>query len=294
MLDLPLAHQLVTALPRKAVLLLVGDVDQLPSVGPGRVLGDMIDSDQIAVARLTEIFRQAQDSAIITNAHRINQGLLPESCTPSKPGDFYLIPAEEAEEVDRKLQGLLRDKLRSRFHLDPRRDIQVLTPMQRGQLGARNLNDRIQNLLNPRGDQIDRFGVVFRVGDRVMQVLNNYDRDVYNGDMGRIVDIDREESCVWVDIGGEKKNYPFHELDELVLSYAVTIHKSQGSEYPCVVIPLHTQHYMMLQRNLLYTAVTRGKGLVIVIGPAKALRMAVRNTDGSKRVTCLGQRIARV
>ncbi len=293
MLDLPLAHQLVSALPREAVLLLVGDVDQLPSVGPGRVLGDLIDSDRIAVARLTEIFRQAQDSAIITNAHRINRGILPETCSPAHPGDFYLIPAEEAEDVDRKLQGLLREKLRSRFRLDPRRDVQVLTPMQRGPLGARNLNDRIQQLLNPRGDQIDRFGTIFRVGDRVMQILNNYDRDVYNGDMGRIVDIDREDACVWVDIGGEKKSYPFHELDELVLSYSVTIHKSQGSEYPCVVIPLHTQHYMMLQRNLLYTAVTRGKKLVIVVGPAKALQMSVRNTDGSQRHTRLAQRLAR-
>lgn len=291
MLDLPLAHQLVAALPPKAVLLLVGDVDQLPSVGPGRVLADLIESDRVAVARLTEIFRQAQDSAIVTNAHRINQGLLPETCTPSNPGDFYLIPAEEAEEVDRKLQDLLHQRLAKRFRLDPRRQVQILTPMQRGPLGARNLNDRIQQLLNPRGDQIERFGTVFRVGDRVMQILNNYDRDVYNGDMGRIVDIDREEACVWVDIGGDKKSYPLNELDELVLSYAVTIHKSQGSEYPSVVIPLHTQHFMMLQRNLVYTAVTRGKKLVILIGPAKALQMAVRNVDGSHRHTRLSERL---
>ena len=291
MLDLPLAHKLIRALPPKAVLILVGDVDQLPSVGPGSVLKDVLLSDRVPVCRLTEIFRQAADSRIVTNAHQVNQGIVPTGCSASDPGDFYILPAETPEEVWSKLRGLLSGKLRSSFHMDPKRDVQVLTPMQRGELGARTLNSRLQNLLNPSGEKVERFGSVFRVGDRVMQILNNYDKEVFNGDMGTVVALDQEEQRLWVDLGGNKVDYSFQELDELVLSYAVTIHKSQGSEYPCVLLPLHTQHYVMLQRNLLYTAITRGKQLVIVVGPAQALRMACQNADSGQRNTLLAQRI---
>jgi len=291
MLDLPLAHQFVRALPPHAVLILVGDVDQLPSVGPGSVLRDLIDSQVVPVARLTEIFRQAGDSAIVANAHRIHRGEFPIGCTPERPGDFYHLPAETPEEIWSRIQGLLGRRLRETFDLDPRTQAQVLTPMQRGDLGARTLNQSIQRLLNPKGETVERFGITYRVGDRVMQTQNNYDKDVYNGDMGLIVGLDREEQTVWVDMTGRKIEYHFNELDELMLSYAVTVHKSQGSEYPCVLIPLHTQHFMMLQKNLLYTAVTRGKRLVILIGPAKAIHMALNNADSHHRVTSLKQRL---
>lgn len=291
MLDIHLAHQLVRALPPKAVLILVGDVDQLPSVGPGSVLRDLIDSQTVTTCRLTEIFRQAGDSAIVTNAHRINQGEFPVGCTPKQPGDFYHVPAETPDEVWDRIRGLLASRLQKSFHLDPRRDAQVLTPMRRGDLGARTLNQSIQTLLNPRGEGVERYGVVFRVGDRVMQTLNNYDKEVFNGDMGQIVAMDAGEQTLWVDMSGNKVAYHFNELDELGLSYAVTVHKSQGSEYPCVIIPLHTQHYMMLRRNLLYTAVTRGKRLVVLVGPSKAIGMALRNAESHRRVSRLKERL---
>jgi len=291
MLDLQLAHQVIRALPEKALLLLVGDVDQLPSVGPGSVLRDVIESGSVPVCRLTEIFRQAQNSAIIVNAHRINQGEYPVSSSQQYPGDFYIVPAEEPGQVWAKIRGLMTGALKKSFGMDPLRDAQILTPMQRGGLGARALNSEIQALVNPRGDFVERFGVTFRVGDRVMQTLNNYDKDVFNGDMGHIVSIDPMERELWVDMGGQKINYSFNELDELVLSYAITIHKSQGSEYPCVILPLHTQHYMMLQRNLLYTAVTRGKRLVIVVGSPKAISMALSRADTRLRIGCLRQRL---
>jgi len=291
MLDLPLANKLISAIPKEAVLILVGDVDQLPSVGPGSILRDIMRSEIVPVCRLTEIFRQAADSQIITNAHRINKGEFPVSCSPKNPGDFYHIEAETAADVWNKMRGLLGKRLREHFHLDPLRQVQVLTPMQRGELGARNLNESIQKLLNPNAEGVERFGVRYQVGDRVMQVLNNYEKEVFNGDMGQLVGIDQNEQLCWVDMGGKKVEYGFNELDELSLSYAVTIHKSQGSEYPCVILPLHTQHYMMLQRNLLYTGVTRGKQLVIVVGPSKALRMALQQADSQKRVSLLAERL---
>ncbi|MDF3128173.1 ATP-dependent RecD-like DNA helicase [Kiritimatiellaeota bacterium B1221] len=291
MLDLPLANKLIAAIPQNAVLILVGDVDQLPSVGPGSVLRDIIRSDTVPVCRLTEIFRQAADSRIITNAHKINKGEFPNSCTPANPGDFYHIEAETPEDVWGRIRGLLSKRIQSNFHLDPRREVQVLTPMQRGELGARNLNQSIQKLLNPKGDGVERYGIRYQVGDRVMQIMNNYDKEVFNGDMGMLIGIDREDQVVWVDMAGKKVDYGFNELDELTLSYAVTIHKSQGSEYPCVILPLHTQHYMMLQKNLLYTGVTRGKKLVILVGPSKAIRMALQNADSQKRVSLLAERL---
>jgi exodeoxyribonuclease V alpha subunit len=291
MLDLPLANKLIAAIPKEAVLLLVGDVDQLPSVGPGSILRDIMRSETVPVCRLTEIFRQAADSQIITNAHRINKGEFPVSCSPKNPGDFYHIEAESAADVWSKIRGLLGKRLREHFHLDPLRQVQVLTPMQRGELGARNLNEAIQKLLNPAAEGVERFGVRYQVGDRVMQVLNNYEKEVFNGDMGQLVGIDQTDQLCWVDMGGKKVEYGFNELDELSLSYAVTIHKSQGSEYPCVILPLHTQHYMMLQRNLLYTGVTRGKQLVILVGPSKAIRMALQHADSQKRVSLLAERL---
>jgi exodeoxyribonuclease V alpha subunit len=291
MLDLPLAHKLLRALPTAATLILVGDVDQLPSVGPGSILHDLIQSREVSVCRLTEIFRQAADSHIVTNAHKVNHGEFPTGCTNSAPGDFYHLPAETPSEVWSKIRGLLSGKIRSSFGLDPRRDVQVLTPMQRGELGARNLNQQVQQLLNPGGDGVEKFGIHYRVGDRVMQIQNNYEKEVFNGDMGLVAALDREEQQLWVDMSGTKVAYSFHELDELVLSYAVTIHKSQGSEYPCVILPLHTQHYVMLQRNLLYTGITRGKRLVILIGPQQAVRMAVQNSDAGKRTTLLKERL---
>ncbi len=291
MLDLHLAYQVIRALPANAVLLLVGDVDQLPSVGPGSVLRDVIESGAVPVCRLTEIFRQAQNSAIVMNAHRVNRGEFPVSGSQTHPGDFYIVPAETPEEVWSKIRGLLKGALQNKFGIDPRRDAQLLTPMQRGGLGARALNTEIQALLNPRGDFVERFGTTFRVGDRVMQTLNNYDKDVFNGDMGRVAAIDPMERELWVDMAGHKVSYSFNELDELVLSYAITIHKSQGSEYPCVILPLHTQHYMMLQRNLLYTAVTRGKRLVILVGNNKAIAMAVNRADTHHRLGCLKNRL---
>ncbi|WFB34576.1 ATP-dependent RecD-like DNA helicase [Kiritimatiellota bacterium B12222] len=291
MLDLVLANKLISAIPKKAVLILVGDVDQLPSVGPGSVLRDIMRSDTVQVCKLTEIFRQAADSQIITNAHRINKGEFPHGCTPQHPGDFYHIEAETPGEVWTKIKSLLSKRIHANFGLDPRRDVQVLTPMQRGELGARNLNQSIQSLLNPHGEGIERFGIRYQVGDRVMQVMNNYEKEVFNGDMGTLIALDREEQTLWVDMAGKKVDYGFNELDELTLSYAVTIHKSQGSEYPCVILPLHTQHFMMLQRNLLYTGVTRGKQLVILVGPSKAIRMALQNADSQKRVSLLAERL---
>jgi exodeoxyribonuclease V alpha subunit len=199
---------------------------------------------------------------------------------------------EEPEQLWERIRGLLAGKLKSRFNIDPATQAQVLTPMQRGGLGARALNVEIQKLLNPAGESVERFGSTFRVGDRVMQTFNNYEKDVYNGDMGQIIALDPEEQELWVDMGGHRVSYRFSELDEIVLSYAVTIHKAQGSEYPCVILPLHTQHYMMLQRNLLYTGVTRGKKLVILVGSPKAISMAIRNADTNRRIGCLRQRLA--
>ncbi|MEX2605803.1 MAG: ATP-dependent RecD-like DNA helicase [Kiritimatiellia bacterium] len=291
MLDLVLANQVIRAIPSDAVLILVGDVDQLPSVGPGSVLRDIMRSDTVPICRLTEIFRQAANSHIVTNAHRINKGEFPHGCSPSNPGDFYHIEAETPAEVWGKIQGLLSKQLQSHFHLDPRRDVQVLTPMQRGDLGARHLNESIQKLLNPQGDGVERFGIRYQVGDRVMQVQNNYEKEVFNGDMGLMTALDRGEQLCWVEMSGKRVQYGFNELDELSLSYAVTIHKSQGSEYPCVILPLHTQHYMMLQRNLLYTGVTRGKQLVILIGPSKAIGMALQQADSQHRVSLLAERL---
>ena len=283
MVDVPLMRALLRALPDTAALLLVGDVDQLPSVGPGQVLMDVIASGAVPVVRLTEVFRQAAQSRIITNAHHINRGEMPELTAP-EGSDFYFIEAAEPEDAARKLLAVVRERVPARFGLDPVRDVQVLCPMNRGSLGARTLNIELQQALNPPGEvRVERFGWTFGPGDKVMQVANDYERDVFNGDLGIITAVDMEDAALTVSFEGREVEYGFGELDELVLAYATTIHKAQGSEYPVVVIPLATQHYAMLARNLLYTGVTRGKRLVIIVGQRKALAMAVRNGGARRR-----------
>ena len=268
MVDVVLGHQFFRAVPAESCVILVGDVDQLPSVGPGSVLADLIASGVVPVVRLTEIFRQAAESQIITAAYAINEGRMPNLKTPSDLSDFYFIEANEPEAIQDLIVRLVKERIPARFGFDPKKDIQVLTPMNRSLLGARNLNQVLQESLNPGdgGPEIQRFGWTFRLGDRVIQTENDYNRDVFNGDLGEIVKINRIEQEMVVNFEGREVLYDFGDLDELALAYVLSIHKSQGSEFPCVVIPIHTQHYMMLQRNLLYTAVTRGNGLVT--GPA--------------------------
>jgi exodeoxyribonuclease V alpha subunit len=283
MVDVLLMRSVLRALPKPAALLLVGDVDQLPSVGPDQVLADIITSGAVPVVRLTEVFRQAAESRIVTNAHRVNQGLMPDLAT-AEGGDFYFVDAADPEDGISKLLTIVRERIPKRFGLAPVRDIQVLCPMNRGGLGARSLNIELQKVLNPPGDiRIERFGWTFCPGDKVMQIENDYDKDVYNGDVGLVSRIDMEEGEITVDFEGRGVIYGFGELDELVLAYATTIHKSQGSEYPAVVIPLAMQHYMMLQRNLVYTGVTRGKRLVVLVGHRKALAIAVKGEQTRRR-----------
>ena len=283
MVDAPLMYAVLKAVPPKAGLLLVGDVDQLPSVGPGQVLADIIDSGAVPVARLTEVFRQAAESRIVVNAHRINRGEMPEWPKRGEDSDFWFVDADDPEKGAAKVVEIVRDRIPRRFGLDPVRDVQVLCPMQRGALGARALNGDLQNALNPNmAEKIERFGSSFAPGDKVMQTENDYDREVFNGDLGRVRRIDQTEGILVADFDGREVEYPFGELDALVPAYATTIHKSQGSEYPAVVITIATQHYTMLARNLVYTAVTRGKRLVVIVGQRKALAIAVR-THGRKR-----------
>jgi len=293
MIDVSLMNHLLRALPAEACLLLVGDVDQLPSVGPGCVLGDIIASKVVPVARLTEIFRQAEDSGIVRAAHQVHRGAMPQSAPPDRLGDFYFIDVEAPPTIVERMLTLIRERIPARFGFDPLNDVQVLTPMNRAELGVRTLNAQLQEMLNPPidGPEIERFGWKFRLGDKVLQTVNNYDKDVFNGDIGRIVAIHKEEQEVLIDFDGREVEYDFEELEEIALAYAMTIHKSQGSEYPAVVIILHTQHYVMLQRNLLYTAITRGKKLVVVVGSRRALRLAVERHDTAKRFTGLRWRL---
>ncbi len=295
MIDISLAHQLVRAIPRRAAVIWVGDIDQLPSVGPGTVLRDLIDSGRFSVCRLTEVFRQAAASAIITNAHRVNRGELPLAPDKKEPdqavSDFYFIHQEDPDEAAARLVRTVKESLPRRFGLDPIEHIQVITPMQRGVLGARALNQALQEALNPRGDYVERFGYKYRIGDKVMQMVNDYQKDVFNGDIGRITALDPDERSLRVRFEHRSVEYDFQELDELSLSYAITVHKSQGSEYPFVVIPIHTQHYILLQRNLLYTAITRGKKMVILLGTPKAVSIAVKNADSGRRITMLRERL---
>jgi exodeoxyribonuclease V alpha subunit len=293
MIDLILMHHLLKAIPKSATVILVGDVDQLPSVGAGNVLNDIIGSGIIPVVELNEIFRQAQESSIIVNAHRINKGILPDLRTRKELDDFYFIYEEEPEKALQRIIQLVKERIPARFGLDPVDEIQVLTPMNRGICGTTNLNTALQESLNPGEGGILRGGRSFRVGDKVMQIKNDYDREVFNGDIGRITGINEETHEIVVTIDGRPVVYDYSDLDELVLAYGVSIHKSQGSEYPAVVIPVMTQHYIMLQRNLIYTGVTRGKRLVVIVGTKKALGIAVQNNKTVARNTYLGQRLFR-
>ena len=286
MVDVPLMSRLLDALPRKARLILVGDADQLPSVGPGLVLGDIIRSGMIPVVHLREIFRQAGDSRIISGAHAINRGEIPDIIEAPKDSDFVFVDREDAEECAATLVSLVRDRLPKHLGVDPIEGIQILSPMHRGSLGIKELNLRLQAALNPRSeyrDEYQAFGNLFRIGDKVIQTSNNYDKEVFNGDIGRIRSLDKEERQAVVRFGKREVIYEFGELDELELAYAITIHKSQGSEFPVVVIPLAMQQYLLLQRNLLYTGVTRGKRMVVLVGQKKALGMAVRNESTRHR-----------
>ena len=284
MVDVPLMLALMKAIPDEAALLIVGDIDQLPSVGPGQVLADIIASGAVPVVRLTEVFRQAAQSRIITAAHRINQGTIPDLSKPDGDSDFYFVQVEEPEAAVHRIVELVKTRIPQRFNLDPIRDIQVLCPMNRGGVGARSLNIELQAALNPAGDRkVERFGWTFAAGDKVMQIENDYDKEVYNGDIGYIDDVDLDAGELTASFDGRSVVYGFGELDTLVPAYAATIHKSQGSEYPAVVIPVLTQHYAMLQRNLLYTGVTRGKRLVVLVGQKKAVAIAVRSASGRRR-----------
>jgi len=295
MMDIVLMNQLLRALPDHAAVLLVGDVDQLPSVGPGAVLADFIASRVIPTVCLTEIFRQAASSRIIVNAHRINQGLLPENAEPGETSDFYFIPGETPEAIHTKLMQVVTERIPAHFGLHPVNDVQVLTPMNRGGIGTRALNIDLQARLNPDGyPRISRFGWTYAPGDKVIQMINNYDKEVFNGDIGRVAGIDEDQGLVTIDYDGRAVEYETRELDEISLAYATSVHKSQGSEYPAVVIPLAMQHSMLLERNLLYTAVTRGRQLVVVIGQPRALSIAVRRSGSGKRLTHLRHRLCAI
>ena len=294
MVDVVLGHQFLRAVPSDACVILVGDVDQLPSVGPGSVLADLIASGVVPVVRLTEIFRQAAESRIITAAYGINQGRMPNLAAPEALTDFYFIEAQEPERIQDLIVELVKKRIPARFGFNPKTEIQVLSPMNRSLLGARNLNQVLQQALNPGdgGPEVQRFGWIYRIGDRVIQTENDYNREVFNGDLGIVEKINRVEQTMKVSFEGRSVEYDFGDLDELSLGYVLSIHKSQGSEFPCVVIPVHTQHYMMLQRNLFYTGVTRGKKLVVLVGTKKALAMAVRRQDTSRRCGGLRRRLA--
>jgi exodeoxyribonuclease V alpha subunit len=291
MVDTALMNQLLRAVPDHCALLLVGDVDQLPSVGPGAVLADMIGSAAVPTVRLTEIFRQAASSKIIVNAHRINRGEMPER-SATEQSDFYFIGADTAGDIHDKLLQVVTERIPKRFGFRPIEDVQVLTPMNRGGLGARSLNIELQQRLNPGAEpRVTRFGWTYAPGDKVIQTVNDYDKEVFNGDIGRVARIDEEEGLVFIDYDGRRVEYETGELDEVSLAYATTVHKSQGSEYPAVVIPLGMPHYMLLERNLLYTAVTRGKQLVVLIGQTKALALAVKRLVSVRRLTNLQARL---
>ena len=289
MIDIILMNNLVKAMPSSMRLVMVGDIDQLPSVGAGNVLRDIIESQKIPVIRLTRIFRQAQSSRIVMSAHAINQGKFPDT-TNGKETDFFFIPKEEPEAVAEEIVNLVKNRLPKAYR-QKTSNIQVLTPMQRGILGAANLNISLQTALNPNQTALNRGGYSFREGDRVMQLRNNYDKDVFNGDLGYVEKVDLEERTLQVNFEGRLVEYDVSELDELTLAYATTIHKSQGSEYPIVVMPVLMTHYVMLQRNLIYTGITRAKKICVLIGTKKALSFAIRNMTVLKRNTKLKERL---
>jgi exodeoxyribonuclease V alpha subunit len=291
MLDLPLACALVGALPSKARLVLVGDVDQLPSIGPGAVLRDVIESRCVPTIRLVEIFRQAAASHIVSSAHRILEGRMPESSVRGEPGgDFFIVPAADAKDAAAKVRQLVVDRIPKSFGFDPMRQVQVLTPMHRGLAGSEALNRALQEALNP-SSQASAATMGFRIGDKVMQLRNDYNRDVFNGDIGFVSSLDPQARTLMADLEGRQVSYEPAQLDELTLAYACSIHKSQGSEYPAVVIPMLSEHFVMLTRNLLYTAVTRGKRLVVLVADKHALRVALDETRREERYSWLATRL---
>ena len=292
MIDVQLANNLLSAVPSSAVVVWVGDTDQLPSVGAGSVLGDLIKSGVVASTRLDHIFRQDAGGLIVTNAHHVNAGEPLEVRTGDT--DFYFVRCEDPEQCLRRAIEFMTTRIPRKFGLDPLQDVQVLTPMRRNLLGTENLNVELQKALNPTGAAIVRGGTTFRVGDRVMQLRNNYDKDVYNGDVGFVKAVDASDRSLVVAFDGRPVRYDAGDLDELVLAYATTIHKSQGSEYPAVIVLVHTQHYVMLQRNLLYTAITRGKRLVLLIGVPYAVSRAIETNVVRERRTGLAERLAGV
>ena len=289
MIDILLFYNLMKAIPSNMRLILVGDIDQLPSVGAGNVLRDIIDSQQISVVRLTRIFRQAQSSRIVMNAHAINAGHFP-NIKNGLDTDFFFINQEDADEMVKLIIGLVRERLPKKYGYPPK-EIQVLTPMQRGTVGAGNLNIELQNALNPTGPSLARGGYTFRQGDKVMQIRNNYDKNVFNGDIGYITAVDANERTLTVTFDSRLVEYDITELDEIVLAYAVTIHKSQGSEFPVVVMPVTMKHFVMLQRNLIYTGITRAKKICVLVGTTKALAYAIKQNTVSKRNTKLKERL---
>lgn len=289
MIDIMLMYNLLKAVPDSMTIILVGDVDQLPSVGAGNVLRDIIESEAFPVVRLTKIFRQAQTSRIIMNAHRINKGQMPD-ISNGKNTDFFFVEREDPDAAAEEIVNLVQKRLPGHYKVSPA-SIQVLTPMQRGVVGAANLNQVLQQAVNPGEDGLRRGGYLFRQHDKVMQIRNNYDKEVFNGDIGEVTAVDLEDRELTVNFDGRPVVYDVTELDELVLAYATTIHKSQGSEYPIVVMPILMTHYVMLQRNLVYTGVTRAKKVLVIVGTKKALAMAVRNMTVTRRNTMLAERI---
>lgn len=296
MVDIIMMQHLLKAVPKNCAIIFVGDVDQLPSIGPGSVLANFINSNTIPTVRLTEIYRQAATSQIIVNAHRINSGQLPKlKYDPTDMSDFYFVRADSPEEIQAKLITIVGTRIPKSFNLDPVRQVQVLTPMNKGSLGTRSLNIELRNVLNQsKQDEIQRYGTSYSVNDKVIQLVNNYDKEVYNGDIGFITEIDLENKQALIDFEDKIVQYSFDEFDELSLAYAITVHKAQGSEYSAVVLPLAVQHYSLLERNLIYTGVTRGKGLVVIVGQEKALALAIKNNNSGLRLTKLVERLQEI
>ena len=293
MIDILLMNHLLRAVTESTFLILIGDIDQLPSVGPGNLLKDMIDSEVIPVIRLTHIFRQKEKSLIVVNAHLVNQGKFP-NLKGKQERDFYFLKEEDPEKAAQKIINLCTSRLPRSYHFSPLRDIQILTPMYKGAVGADKLNQLMREALNPGGKTLKYGHQQYKINDKVMQIRNNYDKEVFNGDIGNIKEIDIEEQLIRVLYYTRLVEYDFSELNELVLAYAITVHKSQGSEYPVVVIPMLTQHFLLLQRNLLYTAITRARKMVVIVGTSKALWIAIKNNKTVKRNTFLKERLKEI